>query len=177
MEDIYQLTGRMKNIIASSGISLSPAGTILLNTYALAMKDLYEFAETLPEDSKQGLRNLLASKEGLPCYVIKLTSPKAQDTIGNEVEKKEAQFESAEKALEFYQKQYDDLGEEYGISGDELWARAENAPMLDEECMKIMRLRRCINMCEYLIKKGVNKSPKPNADHLCSDSDWLGESH
>lgn len=175
-DDIYALTGRMKNIIASDGISLSPAGTILLNTFALALKDLYDFSDTLPAESGQALKNLLATKEGLPCYVIKLTSPRPQATVGEQVEKAEIQFETLEKALEYYQKEYNALGEEYGISGDELWLRAENASMLDEDCLKIMRLNRSIQMCKYLIKKGPERAVE-NEIGDTSGADWLGESH
>lgn len=153
MNDIYQITSRMKNFIAREGIALSPAGKILLNTYALAVKDLYDFADTLADDPKQRLRDLLASKENVPAYIIKLTSPQSQATIDEEVSKKEVEFDSLEKALDQYEKEYNALGEEYGVSGDELWLRAENASMLDEDCIKIMRLNRRIQMCKYLINK------------------------
>lgn len=72
---IYAIVGRIKNHIAMKNIDISHNGTILANTYALALKDLYDFAETLPDEYGNQLRIILTEKEKLPAYVIELTMP------------------------------------------------------------------------------------------------------
>jgi hypothetical protein len=153
-DDIYIISGRIKNILAKSDIALSPVGKILINAYTLVLKELQDYAEKIPEPWSRELKDLLISKEGMPEYVIRLSTPREKFmSLYDEVKKKEVEFESVKKALKHYTKEYEALGEEYGISGDELWMRAESASMLDEDCIKIMRLARSIQMCKYLLKK------------------------
>jgi hypothetical protein len=156
--DIYQISGRIKNILASADIALSPAGTVLINTYALMLKDVYDFADTLSEPQKTALNHLLGTKEGLPKYVIQLTQPPKNETLGEECLKAEVKFGSAELALAHFKQEYNQLGDDYGVSGDELWVRAQNAPILNDDCRKIMRLRQAIDLCGHLVKNGRSEA-------------------
>ncbi|HWY36833.1 MAG TPA: hypothetical protein VNX68_19460, partial [Nitrosopumilaceae archaeon] len=74
--DVYAISGRIKNIIARRDLALSPAGTILVNAYTLALKELHDFSEKLPAPYNEELKNLLIQKETLPGYVIGLSTPK-----------------------------------------------------------------------------------------------------
>jgi hypothetical protein len=78
-DTIYEIVGRIKNLVAKEDIALSPNGVILCNTYALMLKDLYEFSDTLNDVHKEKLNRLLRSKEELPVYVIKLITPKEEE--------------------------------------------------------------------------------------------------
>jgi hypothetical protein len=77
--DIYQIVGRIKNLIAVEDIALSPAGNVLVNTYALALADLYRFSDTLSQEQGDSLRKILSQKEDLPRYVIKLVNPEPEE--------------------------------------------------------------------------------------------------
>jgi hypothetical protein len=152
--DIYAICGRIKNIVARKDLALSSAGTILVNTYALVLKELHDFSEKLPVPYNEELRDLLIKKETLPGYVIELSTPKRDYvTLYEEVMNTKAQFETNEKALEHFTKEYEDLGSKYGVTGDEFWQEAEDSINLTEDHQKIMRLSRSIQMCKYLIKK------------------------
>lgn len=156
--DIYAISGRVKNIIAFSDIALSPVGNILVNSYVLVLKELHDFADKLPIPYNEELKELLIKKEGMPEYVIKLSTPKKEPmTLYEEVMEIKAQFETNQEALKFFIKEYEALGEEYGMSGNEFWMEAENASMLTEDHRKIMRLQRSIQMCKYLIEKEKNE--------------------
>jgi hypothetical protein len=157
--DIYAISGRVKNIIAFSDIALSPVGNILVNSYVLVLKELHDFADKLPVPYNEELKDLLIKKEGMPEYVIRLSTPKEEPmTLYEEVMKVKAQFETNQEALEFFTKEYEALGEEYGMSGDDLWFEAENSSNCTENYRKIMSLRMKIQMFKYLIGKERNKN-------------------
>ncbi len=143
--DIYDISSRIKNLIAKEDIALSPVGNILVNYYALAMKDLYDFSATLPAQYRDVLDKLLAQKEDVPMKVIKVSTPAEQDyrTLYEEV----SEFDLVEDALKYYTKEYQKLG------GDDFWMEAEQTSMLTYEQRKIMRTARAIQMCEYLLEK------------------------
>jgi hypothetical protein len=68
------------------------------------------------------------------------------------------QFKSNREALEYFTKEYETLGNEYELSGDEFWAQAENSTFLTEDMRRIMTLARNIQMCKYLIEKENDRS-------------------
>jgi len=145
MNDINSISARIKNIIARQDIALSPVGKILVNYFTLMFKDLYDFSETLQELDKSKLNYLLEQKESLPCQIIQVASPKEQYmSVNDEINEK---FKTTKEALAFYTQMYEDLG------GDEFWAFAESSSVLTEDMMKVMRARRCIGMCRYLLEK------------------------
>lgn len=146
--DIYAISSRIKNIIARKNIALSPVGTILVNAYSLVLKDLYDFAEKYSSDSHMNeLINLLRSKEDMPLYIIKLSTPKENKTLYQQLMEATPEFESKEEALGHYTKLYEELG------GNERWLDAESSQFLNEQDREIMRIARCIHMCKYLIEK------------------------
>ena len=80
--DVYAISGRIKNMISMEDLWLSPAGNILANAYTLVLKDLHDFAEKLPDPYNQQLADLLFRNENLPLRVIALTTPKKGDEDG-----------------------------------------------------------------------------------------------
>lgn len=153
--DIYEISGRIKNILARKDVSLSPAGNILVNTYALMLKDLYDFSEKLPEMYKRELVRLLLSKEGLPEYVIRLTTPEENSwmSLYDEVMKNRPEFSSNQQALATFEKQYTKLTVKHGLTGDDFWYEAESSSDLTADHKEIMRLARLIQMTKYLLNK------------------------
>lgn len=77
-DDIYAISGRIENFMAREDLSLTGAGKILSNTFSLFLLELHKFADTLPEDKKTLLKEVLYSRESLPCYVIRLCTPKPE---------------------------------------------------------------------------------------------------
>lgn len=77
--DIYAIVGRMKNMIAKEDLALGPAGKVLLNYYALTLKELHEYAEALPEPYSDQLASLLVEHEDLPLLVMEVTAPSEDD--------------------------------------------------------------------------------------------------
>ena len=77
-DDIYAISGRVKNFMAREDLGLTPAGEILSNTFSLFLKDLYSFSDTLPEPYKTQLWNIAYDRENLPCYIIRLCTPKPE---------------------------------------------------------------------------------------------------
>lgn len=67
--DIYKIKARVKNLTIGNG-NLTPTGEILVNTYVHVLKALYDYAESLPEQYKNGLEDLLRSHEGMPGNII-----------------------------------------------------------------------------------------------------------
>lgn len=69
--EIYKIAARVKNLARSDGqASLLPAGEALCNLYVHAMKSFYDFADTLPEDSRRKMYILIQKQESLPGNVI-----------------------------------------------------------------------------------------------------------
>src|ERR1700688_3174578 len=152
--DIYDISGRIKNIIAREDLAMSPAGNILVNYFSLFLKDLYDFSYSLNSPCDMELRRILNKSENIPLNIIKVSSPKERlMTIYDELENMKTKFKTNEEALEHFTTEYEELGSEYGMTGDEFWFDAESSPDLTEDYRKIMRLRRSIDMCNYLIKK------------------------
>ena len=76
MTDIYSIAARVKNLARDYDASLSPIGEKLCNLYIHVLKDLYEFAETIPEPHQMKLVELIESKEGFCRDVINLNRKK-----------------------------------------------------------------------------------------------------
>lgn len=152
--DVYAISGRIKNIIAREDVALSPVGTVLVNYFTLVLKDLYDFADTLEDSKKEALFRLLRAKEDTPLHIIQVATPKEKaPTLYEEFTKAKPQFNTNEEALDHFIKEYDDLGSLYGMSGDDFWLEAEDSSYLNEDHIKIMRLQRQIQMCKHLIKR------------------------
>ena len=75
-DDIYAISGRIRNFMAKEDLTLTHAGEVLSNSYALFLQELHMFANSLPEDNKVLLKEILYSWEDLPCYVVKLCTPR-----------------------------------------------------------------------------------------------------
>lgn len=98
--NIYEISGRVKNLIAMEDIAVSPVGTVLVNYYSLVLKDLYDFAETLPATDRDRLDLLLRSKENLPMLVIKVGSALQEEWMARqEQEEQRLREEKREDSL------------------------------------------------------------------------------
>jgi hypothetical protein len=75
---IYEIKARIGNKIASSDIALSPVGEVLVNYFSLALKDLYDFSDTLPLEQRSKLNSILAQKEDVPKQIIQVATPKEE---------------------------------------------------------------------------------------------------
>jgi len=155
--DIYEISGRVKNIIAREDIALSPIGKILVNYYTLMLKSLYDFSETLPLENRIKLDSLIKENEILPMLVIKVSSQDQGEykSLYDQVmeTRNSPQFGSNEEALSYYELVYKALTECNGYTGDGFWLEAESESYLTEDHKKIMKLARAIKMCKYLISK------------------------
>lgn len=89
--DIYSIHGRIKNHIAMKGLGLNGAGQVLVNSYALVLKDLYDFAETLHEADAYELKSLLFKKENFVEYVLTMITPSEEEEEAMQERKREAQ--------------------------------------------------------------------------------------
>ena len=65
-------------------------------------------------------------------------------------------FESNEEALVQFAMDYEALGAQYGLTGDELWEQAESASISTDDYRKITALARSIGMLKYLIEREKN---------------------
>lgn len=145
--DVYAISGRVKNHIAVEDMALSPAGVVLVNYFSLMLKDLYDFSDKLPLYGDE-LRKLLATKETLPMLVIKVSAPTEQPkSLYEQIEEAKPLFGSTQEALDHYSQEYDDLG------GDDFWLEAESSSVYNESYSRIMRLSRSIQMCRHLLEK------------------------
>lgn len=157
--DIYAISGRIKNIIAREDIALSESGNVLVNYFSLMFKDLYDLSEKMPKPYSDLLSNLLSDKESIPYYIVKVSSPKEKtmslydQTMNSRLT---PEFSSPGEALIHFVKEYEDLGAEYGMSGDDFWLEAESSSRNTEDYQKIRRLSRQIQMSKHLIEKNKN---------------------
>jgi hypothetical protein len=152
--DIYDISGRVKNLIAMEDIALSPVGTVLVNYHTLMLKGLYDFSDGLPEPHNSGLKRLLGQAENVPLSVIKVSSPKEEQmSLYEQVMRLKPQFPSAQDALAHLQSEYDGLGKRYSMTGDEFWIEAENSGRNNDDTRMIRKLHMQIGMCNYLINK------------------------
>lgn len=69
--DIYKIKARVANLARGPGVSLTPQGEMLVNTYVHVLKSLYDFADKLEDKMvKIELVNLLRSHEIMPGTLI-----------------------------------------------------------------------------------------------------------
>ncbi len=152
--DVYAISARVKNLIAKEDIALSPVGKVLVNYFTLALKTLYDFSDTLPEQYKRELDRVIESTENTPLLVIQVSTPKDPPGLSYKLTtNSNPQFVSNQEALECFQKQYEELGSLYGLTGDGFWFEAENSNNKTEDYSKIMTLRKSIQMCLHLIEE------------------------
>lgn len=154
--DIYAISGRIKNLIAREDMALMDAGLTLVNYYSLMLKDLYDFAQTLPPPYNNDLVRLLSQKEDLPKNVIKVSTLRQEESNKGLVDSWEAlepEFVSEEVALEYFLEKYEALGTKYGKSGDEFWAEAESVGVMTDDHREVMKLHGNISMCYNLLSR------------------------
>lgn len=152
--DVHTISARVKNLIAKEDIALSPVGKVLVNYFTLALKSLYDFSETLPPQFKLALDKVIESTENTPLLVIKVSTPQEKPkSLYEQLLNSSPQYVSNEEALKHFKNQYEDLGTDYGMTGDELWFQAESGHLPNEDGEQIRRLKRSIAMCQYLIQK------------------------
>jgi hypothetical protein len=149
-------------MLAREDIALSPVGNVLINYFALMLKDLYDLSEKFPNEYASQLSSMLEQKEIVPMLIIKVSTPKEEfmslyDMVKEDMEKK--LFKTNEELLKNFMEEYEALGAEYGMTGEEFWVEAESASKQIPDHWIIMRLARSIHMCKYLIEKDKN-NPK-----------------
>jgi hypothetical protein len=151
--DVYGISGRIKNLIAKEDIALSKVGTILVNYHTLFLHELYEFGKTLESDVEEhNLEKILNKGESIPLNIIKASVPKEESpSLHDDVMKAKAIYGSNEGALLDYERCYLDLTLAYGMVGDEFWMEAETVSKPSEDHMIIMKLARAIKMLKYLV--------------------------
>lgn len=70
--DIYAISARVMNAARMAvGANLTPAGTMVCNTFSTTLKEFYDFAENL-EDAmiRKDLKNLIKAQEEAPARPI-----------------------------------------------------------------------------------------------------------
>ncbi|CAM6005512.1 unnamed protein product [Sphagnum balticum] len=161
--DIYEISGRVKNLIATEDIALAQNGTYLVNLFSLFLKELYDFSETLPGPQQGMLQEILSSHESLPCNIMKLSAPKDENRMSlyDQFMEAKAQFNSTEEAFQYFYAEYQNLGYKYGMSGDDFWMEAEehdgNYSYKTKDYEAIRTLHMQLAMCRYLINKDLIK--------------------
>lgn len=68
-------------------------------------------------------------------------------SLWDDFNKAKALFKTNQEALDYFIKEFEAKG------GMELWEEAENSGQWTEEYAEIMRLKRCVDVCRYLVKK------------------------
>lgn len=69
--DIYKIKARVANLARGPGVSLTPQGEMLCNTYVHVLKALYDFAENVQDKNiKVQLTDLIRKQEGMPGNLI-----------------------------------------------------------------------------------------------------------
>ena len=86
--ELHAINGRIKNHLARKDLALTPAGTILINSFSFLVKDLYDFADTLVDADAYVLKKIVENAETLPLNVLTLTTPSAE-----EMEKRHEEYE------------------------------------------------------------------------------------
>lgn len=71
-DEIYAIAARIKNAcVMSVGANLTPAGTMLCNTYTHTIKAFYDFAKTIKdEDDRERLNAFIKSQEGMAATFV-----------------------------------------------------------------------------------------------------------
>ncbi len=151
--DVYGISGRIKNLIAKEDIALSKVGTILVNYHTLFLHSLYEFADNnLDNPHYDSLMITLKNAESIPLNIIKASTPKEESSsLHDDVLKAKAVYGSNKGALLDYEKCYEELTHSYGMAGDEFWMEAETVSKPSEDHTIIMKLARAIKMLKYLV--------------------------
>lgn len=73
--DIYKVAARVKNLARSSGVNLTPVGEMLANSFVHVLKDLYDFAETIPDKNiRIQFIEKVRSHEDMPGRLIAATT-------------------------------------------------------------------------------------------------------
>ncbi len=73
--DIYKVKARVANLARGSGGSLTAVGEMMVNSFVHVVKDLYDFAETIPDKSlKIAIIERVRKHEGMPGNLIAATS-------------------------------------------------------------------------------------------------------
>lgn len=69
--DIYKISARVKNLARGPGMSLTPQGDMLCNSYTHVMKAFYDFAEKIEDKAiKISLIDFIRTQEGMPGGLI-----------------------------------------------------------------------------------------------------------
>lgn len=69
--DIYKIKARVANLARGPGMSLTPQGEMLCNSFVHVLKALYDFTETMEDkDAKIRLISLIRNQEGMPGVLI-----------------------------------------------------------------------------------------------------------
>lgn len=69
--DIYKIKARIANLARGPGMSLTPVGEILCNSFVHVCKALYEFADQVPDpNTKIQLIGLIRNQEAVPGTII-----------------------------------------------------------------------------------------------------------
>lgn len=69
--DIYKVKARVQNLVAATGGSLTAVGEMMVNSFVHVAKDLYDFAEHIPDQSlKIQLIERVRKHEGMPANLI-----------------------------------------------------------------------------------------------------------
>lgn len=76
-EKLENIAGRVKNhVVLKTGASLTPVGVQMCNMYTHVLKDLYEFANGLPDGKKAALKALIEKHEDMPANLISVVTPR-----------------------------------------------------------------------------------------------------
>jgi len=148
--DVYDIGGRVKNLIAKEDIALSRVGEILVNHFTLFAKELYDFADTLNETDRSNLLCVINKNLDVPMKIIKVSEGLNKGkTLYEQVMEasKSPMFASNQEAYDYYLNAYSELG------GDDFWIEAEEASMQTEEHHMAMRARRALGILKHLIDK------------------------
>lgn len=157
-DDIYAIAGRIKNLIAMEDLGLTQSGLYIVNAHALNLKDLHDCANKIPEPFKNELKNLIFSQETMSRNILKLATPKEEpQSFMEKFMETKARFQTNQEAYKYFKKEYESLGQRYGLTGDDFWIEAECADgartSRTEDYNKIMTLHRQMGMCRYLMNK------------------------
>lgn len=69
--DIYKIKARVANLARGPGMSLTPQGEMLCNSFVHVLKAFYDFSETMTDkESKIKLISLIRAQEGMPGTLI-----------------------------------------------------------------------------------------------------------
>ena len=89
--DVWTISGRIKNLIAKENIAISPAGIVLVNIQTHFLKQLYDVSEKyLPPYESMVLNSILRTDgEDLPRSVISILTPNSELELNEEDEEVE----------------------------------------------------------------------------------------